>query len=109
MKTFRVVLIVMLACAATVGVLAQRPPETPAAVPQVPDEARNLYATLQVKRSGLADAMALLQKELDSVNAEQVRLIQRLAAAHPDFDLVQSGTLVVAYTPKKKDESKTKH
>jgi hypothetical protein len=107
-KTFRVVLIVMLACAATVGVLAQRPPETPA-VPQVPDEARNLYATLQVKRSGLADAMALLQKELDSVNAEQVRLLQRLAAAHPDFDLVQSGTLVVAYTPKKKDESKTKH
>jgi hypothetical protein len=104
--------IVLLACVATVGLRAQRPPETPAAetaVPQVPDEARNLYATLQVKRSGLADAMALLQKELDSVNAEQVRLIQRLAAAHPDFDLVQPSTLVVAYTPKKKVDAKTKH
>lgn len=82
--------------------------EPAAAVPQVPDDAKSQYATLQVRGAGLADAMALLQKELDSVNADRARLIQRLAAAHPDFDLVPAGALAVTYVPKKTDDATKK-
>jgi hypothetical protein len=76
------------------------------APPPIPDDAKGLYAQLQVKGAGLAEAMALLQKEMDSVNAERGRLVQRLIAAQPDFDLVPAGPLAVAYVQKKVDPNK---
>ena len=108
MKWSLIGIVVMLA-----SLSAQDTPKSavaPAAVtvPQVPDDAKNQYATLQIRGAGLSDAMALLQKELDSVNAERARLIQRLAAAQPDFDLVQSSGLTVAYAAKKKNDPKGK-
>jgi len=103
-KTWCVAIIVAALCGVAVGRVAAQA-ETKA-VPQVPDDAKNQYATLQIRGAGLADAMALLQKELDSVNAERARLVQRLAAAQPDYDLVQAGALAVAYAPKKSSPPK---
>jgi hypothetical protein len=74
--------------------------------PTVPDDAKSLYAQLQVRGAGIADVMALLQKEIDSVNAERARLVQRLIAAQPDFDLAPAGPLSVAYVLKKAEPKK---
>jgi hypothetical protein len=71
------------------------------APPPVPDDAKALYAQLQIKGAGLAEVMAILQKEVDSVNADRVRLVQKLIAAQPEYDLTQAGALAVAYTAKK--------
>ena len=100
----RVLILAGFVAAAVSGglVLARTIPVEVKAPPPVPDDAKNLYAQLQVKGAGLTEVMALLQKEMDSVNAERARLVQRLLAAQPEYGLEPAG-ITVAYVAKKKN------
>lgn len=89
------VLLPILAFAQATPVSPQAPPpvvkaEAPAPVPQVSAEAQSAYLTLEIMKSTFATRVfAALQKELDSLNAEQGRVIAALREAQPNFDLAQ--------------------
>src|SRR3990167_2519428 len=51
--------------------------------PLVPDDAKRVLTDLQLQAAGLTRAMAVLQKELDSVTAEWTRAVTRLQTTAP--------------------------
>lgn len=75
-----------------------------AAVPQVSDDAKRAIDALQRRAAGLAEAMAVLQKELDSVTADFSRLVQRLQV--PEYELRPDLTYAKKAPADKKDPPK---
>lgn len=76
------------------------------AAPQVSTQDKQTLNDLQLRAFGYAQSIATLQKELDSVNAEFGRTVQRLQSAQPGYELSQALTYVKKPEPKK-DEAKS--
>jgi hypothetical protein len=75
--------------------------------PQVAAQDRQAVAEMQAAALGYARAIAALQKELDAVNAEFGRTVQRLQAAQPGYELRNDLTYVKKPEPAKAAEPKT--
>lgn len=118
MKRFTLATLVFLSTFALGVVIAQQavppsvPSEAPQAVaaptpPQVAQTDMQAFSAGEMRSTGLQIAMAVLQKELDAVNAENARLVDRLVKAQPEYNLTRdpaTGRLV--YQPKPKAEKK---
>jgi hypothetical protein len=74
--------------------------------PQVSPQDKQTLNDLQLRAFGYAQSIATLQKELDAVNAEFGRTVQRLQSAQPGYELSQALTYVKKPEPKK-DEAKS--
>lgn len=109
---------VVLALLLTTAVAAQdrtaaAPPRADAvatdATPQVPDAVKSAIATLQMRAGGLADARAVLQKELDAVLAELTRNAQaaQQACAATGYELTDRLVCVKKSDAKTNDASKS--
>ncbi len=69
-------------------------------VPVLSQDDRALVLDLQARVVGYARAIAVLQKEIDAANADFARLVQKLQAAHPDYELRPDLTYVKKSPPK---------
>jgi hypothetical protein len=73
---------------------ASTPPQSADAAPQISAQDKQTMNDLQLRAFGYAQSIATLQKELDAVNAEFGRTVQRLQAAQPGYDLTPFLTYV---------------
>ena len=113
MKGFVGAVMAMVLLMAAAGAVAQGgslspPASSPAAtVPVVSDDVKRAVSELQVRASGLAFAIATLQKELDATTMPLQRTIQQaqaVCAATPGYQLAAALTCV--HEPKKEPDAK---
>lgn len=112
----RVVGIALVALAVTTAAAAQEKPKAGPPVSSAPTAAtlelalpadvKTALADLQMQGGGYVRSIAVLQKELDGVNAEIGRLVQRIQQAYPGYDLTPALTLVKKPEPTKAPEKK---
>jgi len=74
--------------------------EQSAAVTEVPEDVKRTLVDLQWQAGALTRAQAVLQKELDSITAEYMRLVTRVQQQAPDGFAYDQQRMV--YVPKKK-------
>ena len=96
-----------LGCGATVAAfIAQKEATTPTeAVPEVPADVKSYLISLQTRGDGVEFAISVLQKEVDGITAEKSRIVAKLQAAQPGYEL----TPQLTYVKKKDASSAPKH
>jgi len=72
----------------------QKPAPKTEDVPVVSEQDKRVLQQLQVVGDGFSMSIGVLQEKLDSVNAEKMRQITRITAAHPGYELTPQLTFV---------------